>query len=118
MTTKFDYCLLELVKTAEEQAPPTKDDKPHPYRAAAKVVGKSLLGFGLGQLAGAGVGKVIGGITEHGGGNSADVARKVMPVLGAAAPVLYSMWRSREKKEVQDAVEREHSKSDGRVPGQ
>lgn len=112
---RFDYCLDYLCKQAEEAK--KKDDKPHPYREAAKVMGKSLAGLGLGYAAGAGAGKLLEHFVAKGGGNPADVAKKVAPLVGGAAGMVYPLWKSRERKATQDAVEREHNKSDGRVPG-
>lgn len=95
-------------------APPKKS----PYLEGAKVLGSSLAGFGLGQLAGAGIGKGIEHFTQRSGGDPVRIAAKVAPIVGTAAGVIYPMWRAREQKEITDAVESARDENERRLPGQ
>lgn len=114
MRTVFDRCLEELSKVAEQQ--PEKK-KQNPHIAAAKVIGGGLLGFGAGQLAGVGVGKGIEYLTKRQGGNPADVARKLAPIIGTAGGIIYPIWQSHQRKAADDAFESAQRESDQRVPG-
>ena len=112
--TPFEVCLGYLCKEAEEAA---ESKKKRPWVEGAKVMGKSLAGLGLGYVAGAGAGKLMEKVTKGRGGNPEDLARKVAPLAGGAAGLIYPIWKAREKKEIQDAVESAHNQSDERVSG-
>lgn len=118
MKTVFDYCLVELVKTAESvsTAPPVK--KKNPHVEAAKVVGSGIAGLVAGQLVGVGAGKAIEYFTGRKGGNPADMARKIAPIAGAASGIIYPIWQSQQEKARKNAVESALNQSDGRPPGQ
>jgi hypothetical protein len=114
VTTKFDYCLVELSKIAAEQP---AEKKKNPHLEAAKVIGGGILGFGAGQLAGVGIGKGLEYLTKRKGGNPADMARKVAPIAGAAAGILYPLWQSNQRKAADDAFESADNDPPQRVPG-
>jgi hypothetical protein len=88
-----------------EPHPDAPPEKKSPLWEGAKVLGTSMAGFGLGQLAGAGLGHFVGHGANKAGVDPLLIAQKVAPVAGAAAGVLYPMWKSREQKEITDAVE-------------
>lgn len=117
MTTKFDYCLLELEKVAEEVVQPAPKQKSR-LGEAAKVMGSGLAGLAAGHIAGVGAGKAVEYFTGRAGGNSANLARKAVPIIGGAAGIIYPLWQAQQQKAIQDAVESAHNKSDGRVPRQ
>jgi hypothetical protein len=119
--TKFDYCLSHLSKEAEDPSVPPVEEQPKkksPYWEGAKMLGSSLAGFGLGQIAGVGIGKGIEYVTKRQGGDSVDIARKIAPAVGAAAGIIYPMWRSREQKAISDAVQSARDENERRFPGQ
>ena len=113
MTSKFACCLEVLSKMAEEEAPPQKNH----WGRAAKVLGSGLLGMGGGMLAGVGAGKAIEHFVDRAGGNSANVAQKVLPIAGGALGLLYPMWKAREQQELRDAFQGTGSEANRRVPG-
>src|SRR5262245_45740761 len=110
MTGKFASCLGYLCKAAEDlpepapavvmEPPPTRS----PFVEGAKVLGPSLAGFGLGQVAGALVGRGIEHVTKRQGGDPVEIARKVGPIVGTAAGLLYPIWRARDQRMLSDAV--------------
>jgi hypothetical protein len=122
MKTKFDVCMGYLLKEAE--VPPTEVPvqpeepykKKNPYLEGAKVLGSSLAGFGLGQLAGAGIGKGIEYVTHRQGGDPVHVAAKVAPIVGTAAGFIYPLWRAREQQEITDAIEGARDENERRLP--
>jgi hypothetical protein len=127
MKDKFDCCLDYLSKEAEfsppavdpsaatpQQTPPPKS----PYWEGAKVLGSSLAGFGLGQVAGALAGRGIEHITKRQGGDPVELARKIGPIVGTAAGILYPIWRAREQRDISNAVESARDENERRVPGQ
>lgn len=89
-----------------------------PFREGAKVLGSSLAGFGLGHVAGALAGRGIEAVTKHQGGDPAEVARKIAPLVGTAAGFIYPMWRAREQQEITNAVESARDENERRVSGQ
>ena len=115
MTTKFDYCLVELSKIAAEQK--SEEKKKNPHLEAAKVIGSGILGFGAGQLAGVGIGKGLEYITGKRGGNAADLARKIAPLAGAASGIIYPIWQGHQRKAADDAFESADNRPSERVPG-
>lgn len=114
MTTKFQYCLLELCKTAEGEPQPKKKNR---HIEALKVIGSGVAGVGAGHLAGYGAGKLVEHISGKKGVSSAGIARKALPIVGGAAGILYPMWQAQQQKAIRDAVESAHNPSDGRIPG-
>jgi hypothetical protein len=92
--------------------------KKSPLLAGAKVLGTSLAGFGLGQLAGVGIGKGIEAVTRRQGGDPVEIARKVAPIVGTAAGIIYPIWRGREQKGISDAVQGARDENERRLPGQ
>lgn len=109
MTTKFEFCITKL---AEEEPQKSR------WLQGAKIVGGGLLGMGLGHLAGVGTGKAIEHFVDRAGGNSANVAQKLLPIAGGALGVLYPMWKAREQQELKDAIQSSGSASGREVPGQ
>jgi hypothetical protein len=126
MMTKFAHCLDYLCKEAEEPvvppapaAPPGElPPKKSPWWEGAKVLGSSLAGFGLGQIGGALAGRGIEYVTKRQGGDPVEMAKKVGPIVGAAAGFLYPMWRAREQQEITNAVESARDHNERRVSGQ
>lgn len=86
-------------------APDAPPEKKSPLWEGAKVVGTSLAGFGLGQLAGAGIGRLVERGARSRGIDPVSVAQTAAPIVGGAAGILYPMWRAREQKELTNAVE-------------
>jgi hypothetical protein len=92
--------------------------KKSPVWEGAKVVGTSLAGFGLGQLAGAGIGRVLERGAQRRGIDPVSVAQKVAPIAGAAAGIVYPMWKATEQQEIKDAVEGARDQNERRqLPG-
>lgn len=121
MTTKFDYCLLHLSKEAEHAPGHVEESAPRksPFWEGAKVVGSSLAGFGLGHLAGAGIGRGLEWMTNRQGGDPVRTAQTIAPLVGAAAGVIYPIWRAREQQELTNAVESARDENERqRVSGQ
>src|SRR5262245_5415468 len=130
MTGKFASCLGYLCKEAEdlpEPAPAVVMEPPpkrSPFVEGAKVLGTSLAGFGLGPaggrgpVAGALVGRGIEHVTKRQGGDPVEIARKVGPIVGTAAGLLYPIWRAREQRMLSDAVESARDHNERRLSGQ
>jgi hypothetical protein len=114
VTTKFDYCLAKVAEELQPQQQPKKN----PHLQALKIIGMGAAGLGLGHAVGAGAGKAIEYFTRRSGGNPADAARMIAPVVGGAAGIIYPIWQAQQSKAIQNAVESAHNQSDGRVPGQ
>lgn len=112
MKTVFDHCLEELTKIAEEEP-----KKKNPHIAAAKVIGSGLLGFGAGQIAGVGLGKGLEYLTGRQGGNPADMARKIAPIVGGVSGIIYPIWQNHQRKAADHAFESAQQQSTERVPG-
>jgi len=117
VTTKFDCCLAELCKVAEPAAQPPEKKK-NRHIEAIKVIGSGVAGLGAGQLAGYGAGKLLERVTGKKGGDAANMARKIAPIVGGAAGIIYPIWQGQQQKAVRDAVESADNQSDRRVPGQ
>lgn len=89
MRDKFSICLDYLVKHAAEEDPGLWQGY---FRPAAKVIGTGMLGMGTGFLAGAGMGKLL---ELASGQHAGEVARRVGPIAGTAAGLIYPMWQAR-----------------------
>jgi hypothetical protein len=124
MKTAFEVCLTELTKLADEMldpepppepippiaaAPPPK--KKSPYLEGGKVLGKSILGFGLGYGGGALAAKFIGDALERRGVDTAQAATHILPYAAGAAGMVYPLWQAAQTKEMNDAAERAHQEN-------
>lgn len=73
---------------------------------AAKVLGKGLLGFGLGTAIGAGIGKGLDYISQKASGKPLPIH----PVWGPAAAaggmgLMYALWKAKEQEALRRALE-------------
>jgi hypothetical protein len=126
---KFSHCLDVLSKLAELAPDPIKPSPPDPQMppgralSLAKTLGVGTLGLGAGYLAGAGLGKGIEYVMGQQGENPASAARVIAPVAGAAAGIIYPLWKEREQQVLRQAVEKRHAyesarnQNRGRLPG-
>jgi hypothetical protein len=107
--SKFASCLDCLSKTAE--------DSGKRYLQALKHVGVGALGFGLGTAAGKGTGLLLGKLDRGGVVPGANVARWVGPAAGAGLGLAYSLWKQKEKEEIQRALQGNNSSSEQGLSG-
>ncbi len=95
-----------IFKSASMEPPPedtpVKEPKPD-WGHRAKIVGSGLLGMGVGTLAGFGAMELAD--RAHGpSGLPASVLNKAVPLAGAGAGVMYSLWKAREMEKLRHAV--------------
>lgn len=114
----FEYldpeAAAHLVKTAAADSTANKAFR------GLKVVGKGLAGFGLGTAAGVGAGALSNKIYQAATGKEIPASMLVpaATLLGAGMGVAYSMYKSTELGELQDAIKDRRDTSSGeRHPG-
>jgi hypothetical protein len=110
MSTKFSYCMQHLTKEAEEGSGKN-------YLNALKHVGVGLLGLGAGTAVGKGAGHLLGKLDRTSPVPGARVAKWLGPAAGAGLGLSYSLWKQREKEEIDRALKHQHSSSQPGVPG-
>lgn len=69
------------------------------------------LGFGVGQAAGMGAGKLLERLDHKAAVPGARAARIIGPTAGMAAGLAHALYKQREQKEVQDALSNQTSKT-------